>query len=120
QRALPDGQLRHRTDADQACLVLPGAVEMSSRERVARVPLLPAGGDELTLVLTDRTSGRRLLRRRELAAAGLTEEGGHSVRRSETITLCPLSRGAPPAQMPHARSAPCTCADPTMRDQYCA
>src|SRR4029079_10390781 len=90
QRALPDGELRHRTDADQAGLVLPVAVEMSARERIERGPLLPAGRDELTLVLTDRTSGRRLMRRRELAAAGLAEEGGHSVRRSETLTPVPF------------------------------
>ena len=54
QRALADGELRHRTDADQAGLVLPVAIEMPARERIERGPFLPAGRDELTLVLTDR------------------------------------------------------------------
>src|SRR5258705_7319022 len=81
QRALADGKFRHRADADQAGLVLPVAIEMPVRERIERGPPLAAGRDELTLVLADRTRRRRLIRRRELAAAGLAEEGRHGVRR---------------------------------------
>ena len=38
---------------------------------------LAAGRNELALVLTDRAGARRRIRRRELAAASLADEGGH-------------------------------------------
>ena len=50
QRALPDGELRHRPDPDQARLVLPEAIEMPPRQRVERGPALAAGRNELPLV----------------------------------------------------------------------
>jgi len=100
QRALTDGKLRHRADADQAGLVLPVAVEMPAREGIERGPLLPAGRHELTLVLADRTARRRFIRRCELAAAGLAEEGRHGVVQPVSLTSCPLSRGRPFDAMP--------------------
>ena len=90
QRALADGKLRHRADADQAGLVLPVAIEMAARERIERRPFLSAGRDELTLVLADRTPRRRLIRWRELAAAGLAQEGGHGVLRSQGFDVMPF------------------------------
>src|SRR5262249_55094528 len=81
ERALADGKFRHRPDADQAALVLLIAIEVPARERLEGSPLLTAGRNELTLVLTDRAGARRLIRRRKLAAAGLADEGGHHTTR---------------------------------------
>src|SRR5215813_3860424 len=44
QRALPDGELRLRADADEAGLILPEPVEMRDPEPFERRPRLPAGG----------------------------------------------------------------------------
>jgi hypothetical protein len=77
ERALADGKFRHRSDPDQAGLVLLIAIEVPARERIEGGPPLAAGWNELTLVLTDRAGTRRRIRRRKLAAAGLADEGGH-------------------------------------------
>ena len=78
QGALADGEFGNRPDPDQAGLVLLVGIEMPARERLEGGPPLATRGDELALVLADRAARRRLDRRRELAAAGLADEGGHA------------------------------------------
>jgi hypothetical protein len=77
QRALADGELGNRADPDQAGLMLLVAVEMPSREALEGGPALAAGRNELALVLADGAARRRFVRRHELAAAGLADEGRH-------------------------------------------
>src|SRR5262249_59529144 len=77
ERALADGEFRHRPDPDQAGLVLLIAIEVAARERIEHGPLLAAGRNELPLVLADRAGRGRRVRRRKLAAAGLADESGH-------------------------------------------
>src|SRR4029453_7886222 len=82
QRALADGEFRHRADPDQARLMLAIAVEMPAREHLERGPALPPGRNVLALVLADRTCRRRRVRGCELASAGVADESGHGTGRS--------------------------------------
>src|SRR5262249_59791599 len=97
ERALADGEFRHRSDPDQAGLVLLIAIEVPALERVEGGPPLAAGRNELPLVLTDRAGRRRHVRGRKLAAAGLADKGGHdTTRHVYPGALCPPPPRPPP------------------------
>ncbi len=83
QRALADGEGRHRADADQARLVLPEAVEVAARQRLVRGPALAGRRHELTLLVADRAARGFLLGGRELRAAGAADEGWHGIGRAK-------------------------------------
>jgi len=112
ERALADGKFRHRPDPDQAGLVLLIAIEVPARERIEGGPLLAAGRNELTLVLTDRAGARRRIRRRKLAAASLADEGGHhTTRHVDPMRFVPqraARRNRPPSALRPGGSATCS------------
>src|SRR5262249_54764521 len=112
ERALADGEFRHRSDPDQAGLVLLIAIEVAARERVEGGPPLAAGGTELRLVLTDRSGRRRRVRGRKLAAAGLADEGRHhTTRHVDPMRFVPqraARRNAPPRALRRGGGAACS------------
>jgi len=112
ERALADGKFRHGPDADQAALVLLIAIEVTARERLEGGPLLAAGRNELTLVLTDRAGAWRRIRRRKLAAASFADEGGHhTTRHVDPMRFVPqraARRNRPPSALRPGGSATCS------------
>src|SRR6185503_2078188 len=76
QRALSDGEIRSRADADESRLELPEAVAMVAAERLERRPVLTRARDELAIVGADRAVARRLVGHGELQAAGRANGGG--------------------------------------------
>ncbi len=105
QRALADGEFGNRPDADQAGLMLLIAVEMPAPEALERGPPLAAGRNELPLVLADRAARRRLVRRRELAAAGLADEGGHQATLAFSAGVETIRRHSGAPRMRRARNS---------------
>src|SRR6267142_4886871 len=79
QCALADGELRLRTDADEAWLVLAEPIVVRNPEPFQRCPRLPLRRDVLALVFADGALSRWSATRRILSAAGSADECRHGL-----------------------------------------
>ena len=79
QRALPDGELWLRADADEAWLVLAEPVVVRNPEPFQRCPRLPLGQNVLALIFAHRALSRRGFTWRILRTAGRADERRHDL-----------------------------------------
>ena len=76
---LPNPHLRHGADAHQVRRDLADYVIMSRHQRIGRHPCLSACGHELSGIVADGASFRRLIRPRPLYRTGFADIPGHHI-----------------------------------------